>query len=85
MLPPKLLFKRRARCEANRLSAIARRAKTIPCKLVGRFFYGDPPLGPADSICVSRDRENPHDRNAHAVSACKDGQWAMSIADRNRL
>jgi hypothetical protein len=84
MLPPKLQFKRRARAEANRLAAIARRAKTIPCKLVGRAFYRPHvPLFPVDAICVAREDGNPHDANAHVMRAYMDGEWAtVGYVDR---
>jgi len=83
MLPPKLQFKRRARAEANRLAAIARRAKTIPCRLVGRAFYGQLALCPSDVIRVAREADNAHDANAHAVSAYTDGGWAhVGYVDR---
>eukprot|EP00966_Prymnesium_polylepis_P183035 4241186-Prymnesium_polylepis.1 len=68
MLPPKVQFKRRLRAEANRLAAIARGAKTIPCRLVGRAFHRQLALCPMDSIRVTREANNPHDANAHAVS-----------------
>eukprot|EP00966_Prymnesium_polylepis_P144091 3326510-Prymnesium_polylepis.2 len=83
MLPPKLQFKRRARAEANRLAAIARRAKTIPCRLVGRAFYGRLALCPSDAIRVAREADNAHDANAHAVSVYTDGGWAgVGYVDR---
>ncbi len=84
MLPPKVQFKRRARAEANRLAAIARRAKTIPCKLVGRAFYRPHvPLCPIDAIRVAREDGNPHDANAHVVCTYMDGEWAkVGYVDR---
>ena len=84
MLPPKVQFKRMARAEANRLAAIARRSKTIPCKLVGRAFYRPHvPLCPMDAIRVAREDGNPHDVNAHVVCAYMDGQWAkVGFVDR---
>eukprot|EP00966_Prymnesium_polylepis_P312251 7215142-Prymnesium_polylepis.2 len=83
MLPPKVQFKRRLRAEANRLAAIARRAKTIPCRLVGRAFHRQLALCPMDSIHVTREANNAHDANAHAVSAYTGGEWAkVGYVDR---
>ena len=78
MLPPKLQFKRSARAEANRLAAIARRAKTVSCRLVGRSFHRpQSALCPADVIRVTRERDNASYANAHTVSMYTDRGWAI--------